>query len=54
MCVCVRACVCVCVNHLFAKVSFMQGAEVHHKSLQPMKTLLCMQCKRTCRPVPGC
>ena len=31
----------------------LQGAEVHHRSLKPMKTLRCIQCKRTWSPVPG-
>ena len=28
----------------------MQGAGMHHRSLQPMKTLLCMHCKRAGLP----
>ena len=37
----------------------IQGAGVQHRSLQPTKTLLCMQCKRTCmahmgRVTPAC
>ena len=36
---------CVCVWNSVTKgtIMLMQGAGVHHRSLQPTKTLLCMQ-----------
>ena len=32
-----------------SKCVALQGAEVHHKSFQPKRKLLYMQCKRTCK-----